>query len=264
MEMIAEFYPTILLGVILLFLSALRSSPGNRFRNDPFPRLNFRQADAPFLNLPGNYFAFTFIFCFLGFIFILGRHPGSYMNYAYQIVIPPFVLWSFQMLNPKSVFSTVALCLPLANLLLLSQILLNPSFLLQRDSGEWAELQNLIRGSHRVVNSPAIVSMLIDAGIPPIDSGQSEYYYEIRPYPNHKLIGPGYDTIKQHAMAYRQSIRKSIRNGQFDRLILTEGYRNFLVPMDQVSGYRKVKTITIAMPQAYQTWDIGVWEPVNK
>jgi hypothetical protein len=154
--------------------------------------------------------------------------------------------------------------LPLANILLLNHILLNPSFLLQRDSRDWADLQNLIRSSHRVVNSPAIVSMLIDTGIPPVDSGQSEYYYEIKPYANHKLIGPEYNAIKQHAIAYRQSIRDSIRKRQFDKLILTDGYRNFLVPIDQVSEYRKVKTITIDMPQSYQTWDIGIWEPVVK
>jgi len=185
------------------------------------------------------------------------------MTYAYQIVLPPFILWLFQTLNSKSIFSTIAFCLLIGNILILDNILLNPSFLRQRDSVEWADLRNLIRNSRRIANCPAVASILIDTGILPIDSGQTEYYYNIKPYPDNKLFGPSYNTIKGNGITYRQSIRNAIIKREFDRIILTDGYPN-LVSLDTLSQYYKVKTITIDMPQVHQTWVIGIWEPISR
>ena len=186
------------------------------------------------------------------------------MTSAYQIVLPPFILWLFQKLNSKSRFSIISLCLLFINILILDNILLNPSFLRQRDSVAWSNLYNHIRDSRRVVNCPAVVSAMIDIGILPVDSGQTEYYYYIQPYPNNILFGPDYDTVKRHGILYRRSIRNAVSNGKFDKIILTDGYGN-LISFDTVNQYYvKVETIAIDMPQTHQTWVIGVWEPIGK
>jgi hypothetical protein len=70
-ELLAEFFPSIVLGVSLLFLNGSKFSPRELFRTKFLSRSNFLQLDAPLLELPINYFAFTFIFCFLSFIFVL-------------------------------------------------------------------------------------------------------------------------------------------------------------------------------------------------
>jgi hypothetical protein len=128
----------------------------------------------------------------------------------------------------------------------------------------WKNLYSYVRDSRWVVNCPAVVSALIDIGIVPIDSGQTEYYYYIQSYPNHILFGPEYDAVKRHGILYRRSIRNAIRKGEFDKLILTEGYGN-LISFDAVDQYYiKVETIAIDMPQTHQTWVIGVWEPISK
>jgi len=263
-ELVKEFFPSIILGISLLFLNGSKFSPGALFRTKFLWRSKFLQVDAPLLDLPINYFAFTFIFCFLSFIFVLGLHGGSYMTSAYQIVLPPFILWLFQKLNSKSRFSIICFCLLFSNILILNNILLNPSFLRQRDSVAWKNLYSYARDSRRAVNCPAVVSALIDSGKVPIDSGQTEYYYYIQPYPNHILFGPQYDTVKRHGILYRRSIRNAISKGEFDKLILTEGYGN-LISFDAVDQYYvKVETIAIEMPQTHQTWVIGVWEPISK
>ena len=263
-ELLKEFFPSIILGISLLFLNGSKFSLRELLRTKFFlSRSNFLQLDAPLLELPINYFAFTFIFCFLSFVFVLGLHKGSYMTSAYQIVLPPFVLWIFQKLKPKSRFSIISLCLLFSNILILNSILLNPSFLRQRDSVAWSNLYSYIRDSRRVVNCPAVVSALIDIGILPIDSGQTEYYYYIQPYPNHVLFGPDYDIVKMHGILYRRSIRNAISKGTFDKIILTDKYGN-LISFDTVKQYYvKVETIAIDMPQTYQTWIIGIWEPIG-
>lgn len=263
-ELLTEFFPSILLGIWLLFLNGSSFSMKNLFRMSYSSRSNFRHLHLPLLNVTMNYFAFIFIFCFLSFVFVLGLHKGSYMTSAYQIVVPPFILWLFQKLNLNSRFSIISLCLLISNILILDNILLNPSFLRQRDSVAWSNLYNYIRNSRQVVNCPAVVSAMIDSGIPPVDSGQTEYYYYIKPYPNNIFFGPDYDTVKRHGIAYRRSIRNAIRKDGFDKIILTEGYGN-LVSLDVVEQYYvKVETITIDMPQTYQTWVIGIWEPIGK
>jgi len=263
-ELLAEFFPSIVLGVALLFLDGSKPALKKLFPTNYWPRSNFLHADSPLLPVPINYFAFTSIACFLSFVLVLGLHAGSYMTSAYQIVVPPFILWLFQKLNSKSRFFIICLCLLFSNILILNTVLLNPSFLRQRDSPAWKNLYGYIRDSRRVVNCPAVVSALIDNGIVPIDSGQTEYYYYIQPYPNHILFGPQYDTVKRHGILYRRSIRNAARNGKFDKIILTEGYGN-LISVDSVNQYYvKAETITIEMPQTNQTWVIGVWEPIGK
>ncbi len=263
-ELVMEFYPSILLGLSLLFLSARRFLKSNPFRKGFLSRSNILHLDSPLFSLPINYFAFTFILCFLAFLFILGPHKWSYMTYAYQLVLPPYVLWLFQMSNFKSRFSMITICLLFGNVLILGSLFLNPFFLRQRDSLEWAILYAHIRGSNRIVNSPAIVSMVIDAGIMPVDSGQTEYYYNIKPYPANKLFGPGFETVRRNGIAYQWSIRNAVRHHKFDKVILTQGHRN-LVPPDIVNQYYiKVETITLDMPQTHQTWVIEIWEPTGK
>lgn len=262
-EIWVEFYPSIALGVLLLMFR-LRFNPGGGVRKAFSLQTDFRHLDTPLFNLSTNYFAFALIFCFLSFMLVLGLHKGSYMTSAYQILLPPFILWLFQTLDVKSRFSTIALGLLFSNALLLDSILLNPSFLLQKDSPEWAKLNTNIRNSHHLVNSPAVVSMMIDAGILPVDSGQTEYYYNIQPYPDNNLLGPSYDAIRRDGIIYRQSIRNAIKNHEFDKLILTDGYAN-LISLDMVRRYYiKTTTLTIDMPQTHQTWVIGIWEPVSK
>ena len=263
-ELLAEFFPSIFVGVSLLFRTRSVFSPKTIFWTNLLPGTNFKHAQAPLLGLRIDYFAFTFLFCFLSFVLILGLHKGSYMTSAYQIVMPPFFLWLFQKLNSKSRFSIISLCLLLGNILILDHILLNPSFLRQRDSAGWRNLYDSIRDSRRVFNSPAVASMMIDIGILPVDSGQTEYYYYIKPYPHNILFGPDYDTVKRHGIAYRRAIRKAISNAEFDKVILTDGYGN-LISLDTVSRYYvKVETIAIEMPQTHQTWVIGIWEPIGK
>jgi len=263
-ELLKEFFPSILLGISLLLLNGSEFSRRKLFRTNPFSRSKLLQLDAPLLDVPINFFAFASIFCFLSFVFVLGLHKGSYMTSAYQIVLPPFILWLFQKLNSKSRFSIICFCLLFGNILILNNILLNPSFLRQRESVAWSNLYNHIRESRRVVNCPAVVSAMIDSGILPVDSGQTEYYYSIQPYPNNILFGPDYDTVKRHGILYRRSIRNAVSNGKFDKIILTEGYGN-LISFDTVNQYYvKVETIAIDMPQTYQTWVIGVWEPIGK
>ncbi len=263
MEIGVEFYPRIILGILLNLFHFLKPAPQHFLGMELPSRSNFLQLDTPLINTPPNYFAFTFVFCFLSFVFILGQHVGNYMTYAYQLVLPPFILWIFQTLNSKSRFALIALGLLLGNMLLLENILLNPTFLLQRESTSWRNLYHYVINSPQPLNSPAVVSAVIDAGIVPVDSGQTEYYYDIQPYLDIVLLGPSYEEIRRNGITSRHALQDAIQNHFFDRVFTTQEYPNLITPELIAQYYVQVNTITIEMPQTHQTWVIGIWEPKN-
>lgn len=260
LELGIEFSPAILVGLIFLLFN-LPSFLLDDFRKSTVSRAVILKADAPLLNIPINYFAFTFISCFLAFVLVLGPHKGSYMTYSYQLVMPPFILWLCQMLDSKSRISAIAAGLLLLNVVLLEWILIPASFLHQRSSAAWLELYDMVNTSQHVANSPVLASAVIEAGRVPTDSGQTEYYYDIQRYPENVLFGPDYQTIKHQGKAYALSIQNAVRDHTFDRIFLTDGFVN-LIPRAIVDQYyERIDAITIEMPQTHQSWVISVWKP---
>ncbi|MBK9924460.1 MAG: hypothetical protein IPP66_04130 [Anaerolineales bacterium] len=263
-EIGVEFYPVILLISLLLFFNFPNFSAAHAFLKGLSSRLSFLQFDAPLLKIDFNYFAFIFLFCFSAFISVLGLHTGNYMTYAYQLMLPPFILWVCHKLNSKNRFSIIAFGLLLVNLLILENILLKPAFLRQRDSAAWRALYTYVANTRSAVNSPVVTSALIEAGVLPVDSGQTEYYYNVDSYANNKLFGPVYETFEANGAAYRKIIQQAVISRQFDRIFTTNGYGN-AINLEVISRhYTQVDTLTVDMPQVHQTWIIGVWEPQEK
>jgi hypothetical protein len=122
----------------------------------------------------------------------------------------------------------------------------------------------MVSASQHVANSPVLASAVIEAGMIPTDSGQTEYYYDIQRYPDNVLFGPDYKTIKQQGKAYSLSIQNAVRDHKFDRIFLTKGFVNLLPQSIVNQYYNQVDTITIEMPQTHQSWVISVWEPKTR
>ncbi len=227
------------------------------------------------------YFAFALACSTLAFVLVLGWHEGNYMAYRYQLMAPPFFLWLFQGLrSPKRLhrwrhasgialgrhdaarLALISMPLLLINALILSRLLLNPVFLRQKDSSEWAELYRYVDGSRRILNSPVIVSEMIKLGMQPLNSGQSEFYYQIKPYPEIGLLGPTYRDLRRRGVEYSTSILAALRKREFDRIIITETGQQILLYEDIIHQYySKVTTITVDMPQSGEQWRIEIWEP---
>lgn len=261
LRIFAEFLPAIIVAIALQKRGGKKLPLTDRFGIDPLSRANLSNAELPLLGAKVDFLGFAAVSCGMAFVVVLGAHQGSYMTSAYQITVPPFILWLFQKLQAKSRLEVISLGILLANILMLEYLLLNPAFLRQGESLAWNSLRERVANSSKVVNSPAIVSMMIDAGNLPVDSGQTEYYYYLEPYPASVLFGPDFETAKRHGISYRRSIRNGISKHRFERLFLTEGYGN-LVSLDEVEQYyKKVESFLIDMPQTSQTWVIGIWEP---
>jgi len=140
----------------------------------------------------------------------------------------------------------------------------NPGFLHQKDSKEWVRLYQSIENSKHILNSPVQTSEMISLGIPPVDSGQTEYFYAIFPYPDNKILGPNYRVIKNDGKQYQESIHRSVINAEYDKIFLTPLLKNFFVPDDLSQYYQRTNTLIVEMPQTDQRWTVEIWDPITK
>ena len=263
-EFAIEFSPALILGVILLFINMktphLKGVSLKRF----LPILDISSFDRPLVSNPINYIAYFFIGSLLTFILILGRHTGTYMTYLYQILLPPFSRLLFQYIKPLSRLALIASFLVLWSLVSFGQIRFNPLFLQQTDSKDWAGLYRSIDDSRNILNSPVLISEMLRLGIPPVDSGQTQYFYTIDPFPDNKLLGPNYQIVRSVGLQYQETIHQSVIDAKYDRIYLTPLLKNFLVPVDMSRYYYRTNTFVVNMPQTDQDLTVEVWEPIPK
>jgi hypothetical protein len=262
-ELALEFFPSLAIAFGLLLLGAARLNLGEVSFRGLRSRINILSPEKPLIFGRLNYFAYFLLCSAVVFTLVLGTYPGSW-NYSYDILLPPFMLWLFQILRSKSRLTLIAMPLLLFNAVWLSQIYMNPLFLDQRDSKEWARLYQYVDNSRQILNSPLIVSEMIRLGMLPYDSGQTSAYYHIKPYPDNILLGPSYEVVQAQGQQYSRIINEKIKNQDFDRLILTEGDYS-LYPYNLIERYyTKVTSLNLELPETFQRWTIDIWEPATQ
>jgi hypothetical protein len=263
-ELAIEFSPALILGVILIFLNMrtprLESVSLKRFLRC----LDIPALDRPLVSASVNYIAYFFICSLLTFILVLGRHTGTFMTYLYQILLPPFVLLLFQYIKPSTRFTLISCSLVLLNIISFGHLRFNPLFLQQADSTDWARLYQSIDNSKHILNTPALTSEMVRLGIPPVDSGQTQYFYTIDPFPDNKLLGPNYQIVRSDGLQYQETIHQSVIDTKYDKIYLTPLLKNFLVPDDMRQYYYRTNTFVVNMPQTDQNLTVEIWEPKTK
>jgi hypothetical protein len=263
LEAAREFHLSIILAAAMLLLSFTKFHLKNISIKELFSRLNFLNMDRPLVNQPLNYFVYFLALSSSAFILILGQNGGSYMNYLYQIVLPPFYLVLFQGIKSSSRLGLISFFLIMLNIISFGWFRFNPGFLQQAYSPEWATLYQYVDGSKRVLNTPIVTSELVRVGIAPVDSGHTEYYFALQPYANNKLLGPNYDVVKQNGEAYKNLVRRSMIDGEYSYIIMNVGNHIFMIG-DRAKYYSLIQTLTIPMPQVDQQWTVEIWKPINK
>jgi hypothetical protein len=105
---------------------------------------------------------------------------------------------------------------------------------------------------------------MVELGLNPIDSGQTIYYYEVKPYQEHTLLGPSYEAFQSNGLQYIQSIDESIKRREFDLVMTTDGEPSFYDENLLNEYYSMDAKMVVTMPQTQETWKIFLWRPVPK
>lgn len=254
-QLLIYFFPVL---VSLSLLGIVRRDSSNQ---RVMPAFNFQEWKQPLISAAPGYFLYATVCSLLAFILFLGSHIGSYMNYAYQLIVPLFFCWFFLKFDLQRKTGFLIVIAIVFNLFVWQQDVLPLQTLEQRDLEEWSRLSSYVQSASQILNSPVVTSILIEQGLNPLDSGQTSYYYAIEPYPNNPLLGPDYDVIETDGFRYVKFIDNSIQQQKFDLVITTREKSTFYHAKLLEDFYSPVDEIKVDMPQTGQQWTLLLWRP---
>jgi hypothetical protein len=202
-------------------------------------------------------FCFTFLFGIFVFVIKLGGHLGNSGGaYLYHLVTPCLILTTFQIFNKNhtKVFkSVIAIILIVA----LARQFKFINFNFSKNIECYSRIENLISNHNNVLNSPEVVSILVEQNKPVYNSGHSQYFKE--GVNNQTLIGASEDVIEREN-EFEKEIKNKIINKEFDLILLTKNNYSWFIDKDELNQYYEFGYILCAtMPD--KKWEIETWYP---
>jgi hypothetical protein len=252
------FLPALVLTGVMLWREIKKNKELPKSTKVGFQILNF---DKPLFEIRPDYFLHAFLICLSAFVIVLGSHVGNYLAYSYELVVPTFLFWFFINFDQKRTFTAFSAAAIVVNLFYWQYITLNPRMLSQRNSVEWDKVFSYLDPSMNILNSPTVASRMIELGMTPVDSGQTDVYYLMDPYPTNILMGPSYEEYDNDGRAYSDSINASIAAREYDLIITTKDVDVFY-DLDLIeTNYAMMDEIVLRMPQTEQKWVVQIWAP---
>lgn len=252
------FLPALLLTGFMLW-----SESQKRKNASPPARAGFDFFDLskPLIDIRPDYLLHAFIISLSAFVLILGSHIGNYLAYSYELVVPTFLFWFFVNFDQKRGFATFSAVLIIINLFYWHYTTLNPQMLEQKNSAGWQKAFSYLDPSLNILNSPTLASRMIELGMMPVDSGQTDVYYLMDPYPNNILMGPSYEDYFNAGLEYTNSINAAIINKEYDLIITTKDVDVFYSTDLIAENYEMLDELILYMQQTEQKWVVQIWEP---
>jgi len=254
------FYPVLIIAVIILITDARRKEKTPLLAAVKFA-LNLKNWNQPLWNGSVSYFFFMLVSALLAFSFILGLHIGNYLNYAYQLLLPTFFCWFFQIADFTKSKRWALAVVVLLNLFAWQYAVLDPNMLKQKESREWAQVFDYIQTSSNILNTPVVTSIIVELGLNPLDSGQTMYFYSVKPYADHALIGPSYAAFKTDGDIYANNVDRSIEKKNYDLIMTVKEKASFYRMPLLNENYSLIDEIIVDMPQTNQQWTVLIWKP---
>ena len=255
MQLLLYFFPLLVSSVLMPVVETDASS------RSASPAFDVRDGKQPLIHSSPDYFLYSSVCSLLVFILFLGLHIGSYLTYAYQLILPVFFCWFFLKLDLQNAIRPLIILAILFNVFFWQVKMLSPEMLKQKDSKEWASLYSYVRSSSNVLNAPVVTSVMVESSLSPLDSGQTSYFYAVRPYPNHALLGPFYDLFREDGFKYIKFIDNSLEKQKFDLVITIREKSTFYHAKLVEQFYSPVDEIRVDMPQTGQQWTVQLWRP---
>jgi hypothetical protein len=195
------------------------------------------------------------------------------MTYAYQLVTPFFLWFTYSLFNsplknlPSAKvinnhnFVLIMPCILLSLYLLYSSVLSaktsSESFHMER----WEKIHNITLSYKNILNSPILVSSLMEQKKTIYDAGQTEYFQHSHysfAWLNGLLL-PNADISKQWEK-YDRSIRETIARQGFDAIMITS--REHSVCLREFEKYYFLTdTVEVCMFQSAQCMPLEIWIP---
>ena len=281
-----QFFALYFSGIILIFLVYCSLVVLDKVQNGASQELGFgtimqelvKRIDVIHYDNPLFEIAFLFpLYClilsFLIFYFKLGRHVGNIMTYAYHLITPFFLIFVFGLLDVPLKSTSLAKRRENYNyVLLLPGILISLYFLFSSasylkdvpewtDIADWRRIEQITRSYKNIMNSQVLVSLLLDQNKSVYDTGQTEFF-QYSHYPSGLLDGwlLSNANISRQWAEYESSIKQSVRQHEFDAIIITR--REQRPYLEELQDYYFVADkVGVCMFHSAQCALLEIWEP---
>jgi len=222
----------------------------NIFRNEPLIKTNYDLL-----------FGFVFLFSLILFIVKLGGNIGNGRGaYLYHLASAFLVLTTFQLVrtsNVKLFKSVVAILLIYTLTYQFKPIRFDYAISVTC----FEKIEELIRKSNNPLNSPEVVSIMIDQNKTVLNSGHSEYFKT--GVSDLSLLTGASRNVEKREEEFEKGLNNEIINKKFDVILLTKGNHYRLIDTAALTQYYQcADTICAYMPS--KEWKIELWYPKNK
>jgi hypothetical protein len=224
--------------------------------------ISFTSLNKPLFNInlaSGLEWSFYMLLSLGLFYFKFGRHNGSWLVYINHLVSPFLIIIALRFVSEKRLGKLILLTLLCLNLFSVTKADVLPSPNL--DNIAWEEIKVLISQHQNILNSPAIVPLLIEQGKRVYDSGLTEYFHHGIKRNIFGINFPGGESVKNRNEQFIQEVTKTIESKGFDLVTMTNHYSPFISEDLLQKHYQYKKSITVPMSPTSQSWKLDIWEP---
>ncbi len=276
MLVFAETYAGLLVLLLIALAAALYAhrrdllswprSPGLRAMS------TLRNPGAPLLRWKPDFWWSCLVFATLLVVFLLGRNPGNYMTYLFQLMSPFLLIATFSMRSLQGHPGTLLLPLVLYNFYSVYAIL-------PRDfsvpMGNWNRLDAMVRRSEHVLASPIMLMALLDNGKRVYQDGHTFFFRMAKEKP--RILEPADENRRVTAVwdDFIGRLYKDVETRHFDLVLLTSWDLNGIfaanppphVDAEGVAYFRQFYELRGTLPVSMTkrpgggTYPMQVWRP---
>jgi len=229
----------------------------------------------PLLARPVDYFWFCLFWSTLVIVLWLGRNPGNYMTYLFQLMSPFLLILGFSLFAGLSGKSRV-----FAPLVLLSfyqsYAILHKDF--SADMQSWKKIEQLIAESDEVLATQMLVSTLLQHDKEVYQDGHTFYFPLAANKPDWFLKDRDEDRVASIWRAYMTELYRKIERQEFDLVLVSPWEMRGIFlrnppPFEDVQGkkflsrhYEFDEKIRLSMTDRHGggTYEIFIWRPKMK
>jgi hypothetical protein len=216
---------------------------------------SFHLFDKPLLECRVDlYFAVVLLLALVVFMINLGGHKGNYMAaYMFQLGSCFMIIVVFQTLQlaKNLAFRTFACIL----LIFTMNIEFSPQkYEFERYSSCFKQIEELVKRSSNPLNSPEMVSLMLQNDKPVFNSGHTEYFLCV----DSTAICKG--SVLARYEEFKREVSNKIINKEFDAIFLTEGYYSPFVDITLLYQNYSLQS-KLCTPMILQEWKTELWKP---
>jgi hypothetical protein len=174
--------------------------------------------DQPLLTHKVDYFTFCFFWASAAFVLSMGRNPGNYMTYVFQLISPFFLIMAFTQVSRLE--KPIALLTPFIFLTYYQAYVFLPRDF-SYDESAWQRVDSLIAEQDDILATQMLLMNLLNNNKKIYQDGHTSYFPLAAEKPEWLRKEQPSDRVEVIWDEYMDDIYRKIANSQFDMIIIS-------------------------------------------